>query len=182
MRTMVALILVMCGGFIACVDSSLNSELKIESQFSRDITTEWQPFLVKNGTKASESVNSIEIYKSGVHESDIASVDRIRSLELVFNTQGRQEIDAILEAAHDFTGVTECSPYEAAFVLHVLAIDSAGGRVGYFRYYPCPDSDAGAIRPIGGDAVFFSRMFPRVMSDKLLGADAERAIDDSNTD
>src|SRR4030095_5066683 len=95
-----------CMGLAAtnCSGPSIESRWKVDSQFSGEITSGWQSFAAKVGTKkASETVDSIEVYKSSLRESDVITVEEIRSFAQVLTSQNRQDIETILDAAHTFT-------------------------------------------------------------------------------
>ncbi len=146
------LLLVIAG---ACGPSG--SQWFIDGQFSDALTIDAAQDLATSGFDATGAVSVLQVFRSSPEQSELMDVDQIRTLPMVLELRDRTLIEEYLRAAQQTDDDAACNPYDAETVLHFLAFDPDVLRVGYFRYYPCRESSAGAILSSGGPAVVYTR-------------------------
>lgn len=134
------------------LDESYSSHLLGSSRF----------YQLRTGLDSAASIDTVQIFRTDLEHAAMTDLQEIRSQQWVYETSDGEWIESLfLSAREDLS--ESCVVTKSKHVLHILAFDRDLMRVGYLKYYPCPDAVLGALAPYGTSSLYFSRGAARTL-------------------
>jgi hypothetical protein len=142
---------------VICLSCGERGSWFLDGQYSRHLLGSAEAYGLLTNQDPSETVDALQIYRTPSTGAALFEVDDIRETEWLYESSDPLLIRRFFQAARDSADAGECNPARSAEVIHVLAFDRDLMRVGYLRYYPCPEQGLGASSPFGTTSLYFSR-------------------------
>jgi len=147
---------------VAAVAGGRESPWFIDAAYSRHLLGSAQLYELRAKQDSADTVDVLQIFRTTADDAALFDVADIRSKDWVYETSSKEFIATFFSAARE-SSPEECVTSRAKQVLHVLAFDRELMRVGYLKYYRCPDGNLGALAPYGTSALYFSHVLAALL-------------------